>query len=345
MFDQIFFDDCKYIINNTRLSKIENKKILFLGGNSFFSLYLQSVLSLKNCQITSISLNKPKGYLNKLILKKKIKFYKFDLNNEKKLKSVLHKKFDYIFHCATYGQPKKWGDNFFDTINLNTKVLKIVLDQSVKNNSRVIYFSSAAVYKTSKKKIRNNEDSELNLGNFLNENFYSLSKILGENICKHYKKEYKLPVYIVRPGHTYGPGQDYRIDFRVLPQLIKRALNKKKVYIYDKGKSVRSWTYVADTIIMLLNIAQSGKQLIYNISGNEYKSIYQIAKIICKFQKIKKVEFRNKKLKFTNPNYDMLILSSKKYNTEFPKLKYTNFNVGVKKTIEWNKLNGKNKIS
>ena len=47
MFDQIFFDDCKYIINNTRLSKIENKKILFLGGNSFFSLYLQSVLSLK----------------------------------------------------------------------------------------------------------------------------------------------------------------------------------------------------------------------------------------------------------------------------------------------------------
>ena len=73
MFDQIFFDDCKYIINNTRLSKIENKKILFLGGNSFFSLYLQSVLSLKNCQITSISLNKPKSYLNKLILKKKNK--------------------------------------------------------------------------------------------------------------------------------------------------------------------------------------------------------------------------------------------------------------------------------
>ena len=58
----------------------------------FFSLYLQSVLSLKNCQITSISLNKPKSYLNKLILKKKIKFYKFNLNNEKKLKSVLNKK-------------------------------------------------------------------------------------------------------------------------------------------------------------------------------------------------------------------------------------------------------------
>ena len=72
----------------------------------------------------------------------------------------------------------------------------------------------------------------------------------------------------------------------------------KKIYIYDKGKSVRSWTYIADTIIMLLNIAQNGKQLIYNVSGNEYKSIYQIAKLICKYQKIKKVEFRNKKLKY-----------------------------------------------
>ena len=48
---------------------------------------------------------------------------------------------------------------------------------------------------------------------------------------------------------------------------------------------------------MLLNIAQNGKQLIYNVSGNEYKSIYQIAKLICKYQKIKKVEFRNKKIK------------------------------------------------
>ena len=48
---------------------------------------------------------------------------------------------------------QKNGVKFFDTINLNTKVLKTVLDQSVKNNSRVIYFSSAAVYKTSKKKL------------------------------------------------------------------------------------------------------------------------------------------------------------------------------------------------
>ncbi len=337
MFDQIFSDDCNYIIKNTKLSKIKKKKVLFLGANSFFALYLQSVLVLKNCKITSISLNKPKGYLKKLISKKKINFYKFNLNNEKKLKSILSKNFDYIFHCATYGQPKKWNNNFYNTINLNTKILKMILEHSLKYNSRILYCSSAAVYETSNKKKLSNEKSKLTFGNYLNENFYSISKILGEKLCKYYKYKYKLPIYIVRPAHTYGPGQDFRYDYRVLPQLVKRALIEKKVYIYDKGKSIRSWTYISDVTIMLLNIIQHGKHLIYNVCGNEYKSIYQIAKTISTSQNLKKVEIKKKKLNFTNPNHDKLILSSKRYNNEFPKLKYINFKKGVKRFIEWNK--------
>lgn len=338
MFDQIFSDDCKYIIKNTNLSKIKKKKVLILGANSFFALYLQSVLVIKNCKITSVSLNKPKGHLKELISKKKVKFFKFNLNNEKKLKIILNRKFDYIFHCATYGQPKKWGNDFHNTINLNTKILKMVLEHSVKCKSRILYCSSAAVYETSNEIKFTDENSTLSVGNLINKNFYSISKILGEKLCNHYKEKFKLPIYIVRPGHTYGPGQNYRYDHRVLPQLIKRALVEKKIYIYDKGKTIRSWTYISDVIIMLLYIIQYGKNLTYNICGNEYKSIYQIAKTISKFQNIKKVEIKNKRLKFTNPNYDTLILSSKKYNKEFPKIRYINFEYGVNRVLEWSKM-------
>ena len=311
----------------------------------FFATYVQAVLSMTNCKIISISKNKPKGLFKSIYKNKNIRFIKMDLNDNKKFKMIMKQKFDFIFHCATYGQPKKWVNNEWATINLNINSLKFILENSVKYRSKVLFVSSASVYKLQKKNEILVETSQLGTGSFFNETIYATSKILAEKLCEYYRVKYNIPVYIVRPAHTYGPGQDFK-DPRVVPQLLKRAIIEKKIYMYDSGKTVRTWCYISDlTIIMLLNIAQNGKQLIYNVSGNEYKSIYQIAKLICKYQKIKKVEFRNKKLKFTNPNYDILILSSKKYNTEFPKLKYTNFNVGIKKTIEWNKLNGKNKIS
>ena len=337
MFDQIFSEECDYIIKKTNLNKIKNSKVLILGANSFFATYIQAILIKKKCKLTAISLNKPRGIFKKLYKKKKIKFIQSDLSDEKKLKKVLKVKFDYIFHCATYGQPKKWEDNILNTVCLNTNILKLILNHSVKYKSRILYLSSAAVYKVNKKANINNENSPLSIGNFFTENIYACSKILGEKLCEFYKKKYNIPVFVARPAHTFGPGQDFNTDQRILPQLIKRALIEKKVYIYDKGKTVRTWTYISDAIVMLLNIIQNGKSLIYNVCGNESKSIYKIAKIISKLEGIDRVEIRNKKLNFTNSDYNILILSSKKYNEEFNKMLYINFLDGLKKFIKWNK--------
>ena len=43
---------------------------------------------------------------------------------KKKIKTLIKRKFDYIFHCASYGQPKKWQGNELDTIFLNVNLLK-----------------------------------------------------------------------------------------------------------------------------------------------------------------------------------------------------------------------------
>lgn len=336
MLDQIFFEDCQYIIKNSKLNKIKKKKILILGANGFFAVYLQAVLNLCNCHITSISLNKPRGLFKDILKAKRINFLKFDLNNEIEFRNILKKKYDYIFHCATYGQPGKWNKNLFNTINLNTKILKLVLDHSTKHKSKILYLSSAAVYKISKNKKLKNENSQLGVGEFLGESIYSTSKILGEKLCYYYKEKYNIPVYIARPAHTFGPGQDFKSDPRIIPQLIKRALIEKKIYLYDKGKTIRTWTYISDVIIMLLNIIQHGKQITYNVCGNENKSIYQIAKEVAKMQNIKKIQIKSKKLYFTNPKSTILVLSSKRYDSEFKKLKYIKFDEGLKRLINWN---------
>ena len=339
MINEIVEKDCKYILRNTNLNKFKKSKILILGGNSFIASYLQASLTSVDCDITSISLNKPKGLFREIYKNSKIKFYNFDLNNTKKLKTILNKKFNFIFHCATYGQPKKWNNNEFSTINLNINVLKNILDHSIKHKSRILYLSSTLVYAIPKKKSYIiNEDSELGVGKFPTEMIYANSKLIAEQLCKIYKKKYNLPIYIVRPGHTYGPGQ-YLNDPRVIPQRLKRALKEKKIYIYDKGKTVRTWGYIADITVMLLNIVQYGKSSIYNVSGRDHKSIYEICQSISKILGIKKIEIKNRKLNYTHSKYTSLKISSKKYNKEFNNKSFISFKEGIDKMIKWTKLN------
>ena len=137
--DKILRDDCDYILKNINTRKLKNSKILILGGNGFFAAYIQAALGSAKCKITSVSLNKPKGLFKRIHKKYKINFVQMDLNNQEKFKNLVKNKFDFIFHCATYGQPKKWNGNEWSTINLNINVLKLILDNSVKYKSKILY--------------------------------------------------------------------------------------------------------------------------------------------------------------------------------------------------------------
>jgi dTDP-glucose 4,6-dehydratase/UDP-glucuronate decarboxylase len=333
MLDPIVKEDCENIIKQIKINKFKKKKILILGGNSFLASYIQATLSLIDCKIISVSLNKRKGILKK-IDNTNLKFIKTDLNDRKKLKKILNKKFDYIFHFATYGQPKKWLQNELSTINLNIHLLKDILNHSVKYKTKILYLSSAAVYELNNRKPVH-ENSPLSVGQFDSEVIYANSKIIGEQLCRIYKKKYNIPVYIVRPAHTYGPGQDFK-DPRIMPQLIKRATRDKNIYIFDKGKTVRTWGYIADVCLMMLNIVLGGKSMIYNVSGSDHKSILEVTKIISKIFNNKKIQFKNKNLSFTNSKYTTLKISSKKYHLEFKNKFKTKFIDGINKMIKWN---------
>ena len=107
--------------------------------------------------------------------------------------------------------------------------------------------------------------------------------------------------------------------------------------MFDKGKTVRTWGYISDIIIMILNIAQSGKSLTYNVSGKDHLSISEVAKKISKLTNNTPIEIKNKNLKFTNSKPTVLKISSNKYKKEFKSKNNISFNIGIKKLINWNK--------
>ena len=180
------------------------------------------------------------------------------------------------------------------------------------------------------------ENYRLGLPQFSNRIIYSASKIIGEQLCKIYADK-GVKVYVVRPGHTYGPGQNI-YDERIISQLIKRGIFDKKIYLMDKGDSIKTWGYIAEITIMFLNIVQKGQSLIYNTTGKNFVSIYQLARIISKNFENKKVIIKKKKFtnSFIGSDYVKIKLSSKKYFNEFKVFKSRNFESGVKRLIEWN---------
>jgi dTDP-glucose 4,6-dehydratase/UDP-glucuronate decarboxylase len=341
------FKDCKYITSKVSLSKFKNKKVLILGANSFLASYIIASLVYGNIKkknktlIFGASKSNPRDITKALILnfKNQIYFKKIDLTDMNKVKiEILNtKKYDYIFHCATYGQPEKWDENLDQTVILNTALVELLLKYSIKNKSKLMYFSSCDVYGENKssKLIKENFFQSLPDDNY--RSIYSLSKILGERICEIYKKKYNFKTYIVRPAHTFGPGQTIN-DRRLISQLIKRSLIEKKTYIFGSGKSIKTWGYIAEITSMFLNIMQYGKNHTYNTTSHHYYSISQIGKLIAK---IAKVKFYKKKIgkNFVSKDYKKIKVSSKKYQREFKtKILKIPIQYGLRSLLEWNKL-------
>ena len=126
-------------------------------------------------------------------ISKDIKFIKKDLSQTDNLKFLNKYKFDFIFHCATYGQPSKWMQQGIKTISLNTELLKYLLDKATKDNSRIMFlFSRCGELK--KKKLLLTKVLQPQFKN-MNRIPYKFSK-LGEELCS-FKKIFNTKVYVV----------------------------------------------------------------------------------------------------------------------------------------------------
>ena len=336
--------DCLRVIKNISLKKFKNAEVLILGANGFLACYLQACLNLGNvllglnCKITCTSLNKPRGILRELLSKNKnFKFVQANLNKKDNLLKF-NKKYDFIFHCATYASPSIFMKNQYETINLNTLVLKFFLDKCRKDNSSLLYISSVDVYGHTQNFNRAITES-LNFENIpnLKRSSYGGSKRIGEALCAFYRKEYKMNIHVVRPANTYGPGLTIW-DKRVIAEFIKKALYQKKISMLDRGSAIKTYGYISDVTETFLNIVQFGKEMTYNTTGIDHISIFDLANLIAKQFKNVQVEIPKKKSHLIHISSDVnkVIISSKKYINEFKKNKFVKIDEGISYLVNWN---------
>ncbi|PKV48765.1 dTDP-glucose 4,6-dehydratase [Aquimarina sp. MAR_2010_214] len=169
---------------------------------------------------------------------------------------------------------------------------------------------------------------------------YSASKASSDMLVRSYFHTYGLPVVTTNCSNNYGPRQH---NEKLIPTIIRKAINEENIPIYGDGKNVRDWLYVLDHckgIDLVLRKGKIGET--YNIGGkNERENIY-IATTICEILDtiIPRSTAKSYKDLITyvtdRPGHDFrYAIDASKIENELEWGAEENFETGIVKTIRW----------
>lgn len=168
---------------------------------------------------------------------------------------------------------------------------------------------------------------------------YSAAKASSDFLVRAYHHTYGMNVTTSNCSNNYGPKQH---NEKLIPVIIRKAINGENIPIYGDGKNVRDWLYVLDHCIgidVVYHKGQSGET--YNIGGRNEKTNLEIVNHIC--------EYLDKKQPKSQGSYKDQItfvkdraghdrryaIDASKVEKELGWKANENFASGIIKTIEW----------
>ena len=253
------------------MDKLNGKNILVTGGAGFIGSHLCKKLSSLTQNLTIYD-NLSNGKVENVKHLPKVHFVRADILDLKKLQS--QEKPDLIYHLAAQVVVPYSMENPIEDFETNARGTLNVLEKARKDDARIVFASSAAVY---------GNTSQLptpETHGFSPDSCYGLSKVVGEQYCNMYSRQYGLDVTIVRFANVYGPKCHGVIhDF-----LDKLSRNPEQLEIIGSGMQSRDFVHIYDVVDALLLCATSDVAIgeTFNIGYGETITIIDLAKMILK---------------------------------------------------------------
>ena len=273
-------------------------KILITGGCGFVGSNLALFLKKKGFKVHTLDNLTRKGsrYNSNLLKKQKIKNYKINISNIKKIKSL--PKYDLILDCCAEAAVEISKNDFDKVINTNLIGTINILKKSKNDKSKIIFISSSRIYPLEEmnKVIKNkNLKSKIKISKMFSEKdkiigpktIYGLTKLCSEMLIEEFSYAYQLKYLINRCGVISGPLQFGKQDQGFVSLWIWRHLNKKKLsYIGygGYGNQIRDVLHIDDlSELILLQIKNINKinNKLFTVGGSKtsYTSLSQLTKL------------------------------------------------------------------
>ena len=273
-------------------------KILITGGCGFVGSNLALFLKKKGFTVHTLDNLTRKGsrYNSNLLKKQKIKNYKINISNIKKIKSL--PKYDLILDCCAEAAVEISKNDFDKVINTNLIGTINILKKSKNDKSKIIFISSSRIYPLEEmnKIIKNkNLKSKIKISKMFSEKdkiigpktIYGLTKLCSEMLIEEFSYAYQLKYLINRCGVISGPLQFGKQDQGFVSLWIWRHLNKKKLsYIGygGYGNQIRDVLHIDDlSELILLQIKNINKinNKLFTVGGSKtsYTSLNQLTKL------------------------------------------------------------------
>jgi len=189
---------------------------------------------------------------------------------------------DVVFHLAARSRIQPAFNDIRDTFSNNVMGTQSVIEACLKSGvKRVVYSGSSSVYGHNAP-----PHDETMPTNCLNP--YSVSKWMGEEICKLYAKMTDLECVALRYFNVYGPREPLKGSYAPVIGIFKKQKlePRRKFTIVGTGNQRRDFTHVYDVVDanMLAGFLES-KQL--------YRKVGRLTTLDCKSDSVTKFELFN----------------------------------------------------
>lgn len=267
--------------------EFQHKTILVTGANGMLATYLiytfLYLVDKKGMDIKIVALSRS--------LEKSRNLYKEFL--DKPYFIILHQdicnpieykgRVDYIYHFAGNASPFYIKHDPVGIVKSNLlgtfNVMELARD---KEPLKVIFASTREVYGETSYSLLSENDSFGKINPLDNRSCYPESKRAAETVLKSYFNQYGVKSVIARIAHSYGPGMKIEHDGRVMSDFVYNAVHCQDIVLLSDGSAVRSFCYINDAILGLLQMTLYGcVGEAYNLSNEtEPMPIRDVARLI-----------------------------------------------------------------
>ncbi|WP_144520203.1 dTDP-glucose 4,6-dehydratase [Bacillus pumilus] len=308
------------------------KSYFITGGAGFIGLnFVKLLLQETDVRLTvfdKLTYASHPEEMDELLKLSHFRFIQGDITLQHELDQAFDEVYDAIIHFAAESHVDRSiesAEPFIQTNVLGTyRMLEAVLKGKAK---KLIHISTDEVY----------GDLELDDPAFTEQtplspnNPYSASKASSDLLVKSYIHTHQLPAMITRCSNNYGP---YQHEEKLIPTIIRKAINGEKIPIYGDGQQIRDWLYVEDHARAVKQVLENGTAgQVYNIGGGNEKTNLDLTKTI-----LTQLGISHDRIAFVEDRkgHDRrYAIDASKLKRELGWTQLTSFEAGIEKTINW----------